>query len=89
MEWYNTYTHASTKVIPFEALYRYKPPRLLSYDLGFSQLEEVDLALKDRECIIRLLKFNLNRAQERIKLNVDSKRKEQNFQVGESVYLQL
>ena len=46
--WFNTNFHVSTKMTPFEALYRYPPPRVLDYIAGTTRVGVVDLLLKDR-----------------------------------------
>lgn len=87
--WYNTGPHTSSKLTPFEALYGYKPPKILSYSPCTIVVEEVDVTLRFRDYILQLLKHNLSRAQERMKKNVDLNRKEQTFSIGDWVYLRL
>jgi hypothetical protein len=72
--WYNTNHHFSTGFTPFEALYGYPPPRLLSYVLGTTANAAVDNQLKSREQIIHLLKDNLTKAQSRMKTYADKLR---------------
>jgi hypothetical protein len=45
--WYNTNHHSSTGLTPFEAVYGYAPPSLLSYVPGTSANLAVDSQLKD------------------------------------------
>jgi len=87
--WYNTNHHSSTGLTPFEAVYGYAPPSLLSYVLGTSANLAVDSQLKDRTTIINLLKEHLQQAQNRMKVQADKHRTEREFQVGDWVYLIL
>jgi hypothetical protein len=43
--WYNTSYHTATRMTPFEAVYRQKPPSVLSYLPGASKVQAVDLQL--------------------------------------------
>jgi hypothetical protein len=61
--WYNTNFHASNKLISFEVLYGYPPPKLVEYILGTTMNQAVDENLRSREQIISLLKHNLMAAQ--------------------------
>lgn len=48
-EWaYNTSTHTSTKLSPFEVVYGHPPPRLLPYEPGSTRVQAVDEELKSR-----------------------------------------
>lgn len=87
--WYNTNHHSSTGFTPFEALYGYPPPKLLSYVSGTTANAAVDTQLKSRDQIIHLLKENLTKAQSRMKTYADKLRTERSFDVGEWVYLRL
>ncbi|KAF5459666.1 hypothetical protein F2P56_019593 [Juglans regia] len=86
---YNSSYHTSTKISPFEALYGYPPPRLLSYIPGTSAIEAVDQFLKTREQIKELLKENLAWAQNPMKFFADQRRTKRSFEIGEWVYLRL
>lgn len=45
-EWcYNFNIHATLKLFPFETLYGYKSPRLLSYTPGTAKIEEIKVTL--------------------------------------------
>jgi hypothetical protein len=87
--WYNTNHHSSTGYTPFEALYGYPPPSLLSYVPGTVANLAVDLLLKDRTKVITLLKEHLHHAQNRMKVQADKHRFEHEFQEGDWVYLRL
>ncbi|KAL6313182.1 hypothetical protein AAG906_016770 [Vitis piasezkii] len=76
---YNTSTHSSTKMTPFEAVYGITPPRLLAYVP----------VLRDRDAILRELRHNLLLAQDRMKCQADQHRREASFLVGDYVYLKL
>jgi hypothetical protein len=87
--WYNTNHHSSTGFTPFEAVYGYPPPSLLSYVPGTSANTVVDSQLRDRTTIITLLKEHLQQAQNRMKNQADKKRTERVFVEGDWVYLRL
>jgi hypothetical protein len=87
--WYNTNHHYSTGFTPFEALYEYPPPRLLSYVSGTTANAAVDNHLKSRQQITQLLKENLQKAQSRMEVYADKLRIEQSFKIGDWVYLHL
>lgn len=87
--WYNTNHHSSTGFTPFEAVYGYSPPTLLSYIPGTTANLAVDTQLRDRNKIINLLKEHLLLAQNRMKLQADKHRTKREFQEGDWVYLRL
>jgi len=87
--WYNTNHHSSTGLTPFQAIYGYSPPSLLSYVPGTSANLAVDTQLQDRNAIINTLKENLQLAQNRMKVYADKNRSEREFEVGDWVYLRL
>ena len=64
--WYNTSYHSSIRMTPFEALYGFAPPIDVPYLPGDSNVEAVDIALRDREDMIQVLELNLQRAADRI-----------------------
>lgn len=74
---------------PFEVVYGYPPPTILTYLPGSSPVHLVDTSLRDRDALLRRLKENLQLAQERMRQNTASKRSERKFQVGDWVFLCL
>ena len=87
--WYNTTHHTAINATPYEIVYGQKAPVHLPYLPGDSKLEVVDRSLQVREAAIKLLKFHLARAQQRMKLYADRYRSERHFEVGELVYVKL
>ena len=79
-KWYNTNIHASTKLSPFEAVYGYPPPSLLAHSPGITAVQTVKETLRSRDQILRLLRGNLQVAQERMKRFADLKRIERYFE---------
>ena len=69
--WYNTTFHSSIKMTPFEAVYGRPPPRIEFYLPGTINVHVVNLALCDRDMILRLLKDNLEAAQSQMKFFAD------------------
>ena len=86
---YNTSTHSSTKMTPFEVVYGIPPPRLLAYVPGTSHVQAVDENLRDRDAILRELRHNLLLAQDRMKCQANQHRREASFLMGDYVYLKL
>ncbi|KAJ8759923.1 hypothetical protein K2173_010069 [Erythroxylum novogranatense] len=74
---FNSSYHSSTKISPFEAVY------------GTTKVQSVDDYLRQRSDILRNLKLNLHRAQERMTVQANRHRREVQFQVGDWVYLKL
>ena len=87
--WYNTTYHSSIKMTPFEALYGYAPPLHVPYLPGDSNVEAVDLSLRDREEMITILKGNIQKAADRLKKQADQHRSDKEFNIGEWVWLKL
>lgn len=87
--WYNTNYHSAIQMSPFQAVYGYKPPRVDLYLPGSTAVHEVDCQLKDRDALLALLKHNLHKAQERMKLFYDKRHSERTFEAGDWVYLKL
>ena len=86
---YNTATHSSTKVSPFEFVYGVPPPSLLSYIPGTTKVQAVDDFLCSREEILRDLCQNLIVACDRMKSQADQHRRDIVYEVGDYVYLKL
>lgn len=64
--WYNTTFHSSIQTTPYEDLYGYPPHLHLPYVAEDSAVEEVDRSLLTRELKLQLLKYHLQRAQQRM-----------------------
>lgn len=76
--WYNTNYHSTLTMIPFEALYGYKPPMFSFTELGPSSTE-VRSFTKDRSKLQSILKEALTQAQAMMKFYADKKRIEKGF----------
>ncbi|GMJ03106.1 hypothetical protein HRI_003979800 [Hibiscus trionum] len=87
--WYNSTFHSAIKTTPFEALYGQPPQVHVPYIAGESVVDAVDRSLQRREAAMKMLKFHLKRAQDRMKQQADKMRSEGEFQVGEWVFLKL
>ena len=84
--WYNTNHHSSTGLTPFEAVYGFVPPKLLSYVLGITTNDAVDQSLKSREQIIQILRDNFLKSHNQMKLYADRLRTERSFVEGEGFF---
>lgn len=60
--WYNTSFHHSLGMTPFQALYGRTPPEMISYHVGDSNVEAVDVLLLQRDRLLKELRINLQAA---------------------------
>lgn len=87
--WYNTNYHTVIHMIPFEALYGYKP-HLLNFGPSLqSSVQGVDDLIQEKQLIIQKVKQLLNQAKERMIATASKNRTEREFMVGDWVYLKL
>lgn len=87
--WYNTHYHTSSKLTPYEVVYNQPPPLHLPYLAGESVNKDIDRSLQRRETMITELKFQLKRAQERMKHYADLHRTDRVFAEGDWVWLKV
>ncbi|GJY27214.1 retrotransposon-related protein [Tanacetum coccineum] len=87
--WYNSNYHSAIDTTPFEALYGQPPPVYVPYIGGLSKVDAVERSLIAREQAIKVMKFHLSRAQNRMKQQADKNRSEREFEVGNWVLLKL
>ncbi|WVZ14811.1 hypothetical protein V8G54_012377 [Vigna mungo] len=78
--WYNTTYHNSIKASPYEIVYGQTPRNHLPYLPGESRVELE---------ILKLAKFHMKRAQERMKKFADKHKFEREFHIGDLVYVKL
>lgn len=86
---YNTSFHTSAKLNPFEIVYGYPPPHIISHELGTSKLDMVEQGLIARDQMLSMPKTNLTMAQNRIKAQADKHKTESVLEKGDLVYLKL
>jgi hypothetical protein len=86
---YNTSTHSSTKITPFEVVYGIPPPHPLTYVPGTAKVQAIEEYLQDRDSLLHDLRRNLRLAQERMTNHANQWRREVSFEVGDYVYLKL
>lgn len=87
--WYNTSFHLSTKTTPFKVIYGIPPLNYTTYTPGESNVTTLEESVIARDAMIRLLKENLNQAQNWMKQAANKNRTEREFEVGDMVYLRL
>ncbi|TYK00326.1 putative retroelement pol polyprotein [Cucumis melo var. makuwa] len=80
--WYNTTYHSSIRITPFQAVYGRLPPPLIYYGDMETPNSTLDQQLKERDVALGALKQHLKFAQERMKKQVDAKRRERNGEVA-------
>ena len=86
---YNTTYHMSIRMTPFMALYSYEALSFMDLVLGDSRVPKAKNLLQDSQDILKVLKENIQHAQNQHKLYVDQHRIERNFEVGDMVDLRL
>ncbi|KAK9057995.1 hypothetical protein SSX86_022835 [Deinandra increscens subsp. villosa] len=86
---YNTGYHTATGTTPFSIVYGREPPSLFPYVAGETKNAELEQQLVDRDDMIKLLRQNLQKAQDRMKNQANQKRRELTFQVGDYVFLKI
>lgn len=87
--WYNTSHHSAINMTPYMALYGRQAPSFNYHQAGKSTNDCVNTFLHQRTEIHKLIKANLQKAQERMKFYADKRRTERTFEVGEEVFLKL
>lgn len=87
--WYNTLYHTALAKTPFEIIYGHKPRDFRVLHLEECSVPDLASWLKEREVVHQLLQQQLNRAQQRMKIQADKRRTERHFEVGDQVYLKL
>nr|KYP41336.1 Retrotransposable element Tf2 [Cajanus cajan] len=87
--WHNTTFHTAINATPYEIVYGQPPPASLPYLPGESNVELLDRSLTKREEMLKVLKFHLKRAQNRMQQMANKHRIDRQFQVGDLVYLKL
>ncbi|KAD4888918.1 hypothetical protein E3N88_20991 [Mikania micrantha] len=86
---YSCNFHTPLGITLFQALYGYPPPIFVPYVPKDVRAAAVNELLCDREATIKLLRFSLTRAQNRMKQLADKRRSDREFRVGDYVYVKL
>ncbi|KAD5961741.1 hypothetical protein E3N88_13214 [Mikania micrantha] len=86
---YNTGYHTSTGMTPFLVVYGREPPKLYPYNKGETVNAELEHQLLARDDMLKLLKVNLQKAQDRMRNQANLKRREVSFEVGDFVLLKI
>jgi hypothetical protein len=87
--WYNSSHHSSLNCSPFKALYGVEPSLGLTPTLNATSSLEAATSLAKRQQLSKMLKDQLTRAQNKMKLQADLDRLPRQFQVGEQALLKL
>ncbi|KAC9774269.1 hypothetical protein E3N88_45275 [Mikania micrantha] len=84
---YNTGYHTATGLTPFTAVYGRNPPALLPYVLGDTNNAELENQLMEKDDMLKLLRRIS--AQDQMRTQANTKRRDITFQVGGYVFLKL
>lgn len=87
--WHNTTWKSSTGFTPYKVVYGRAPPSLLHYVPNTARVEAVEDSLYDRDRMGKILKDQLTRARDCMKVFADRHRIERHFEVGDHVLLKL
>jgi hypothetical protein len=87
--WYNTTNHTSTKMSPFEALYRYPTPSISYFLQDKSKVKEIESHMKKNKENLAILKENIQMVQNKMKQQANQHRSERQFEKGDWVFLRL
>nr|GEV03011.1 putative mitochondrial protein [Tanacetum cinerariifolium] len=87
--WYNTNFHSAINTTPYETFYCQTPPIYVPYILGDNKVENADRTLQSREEVVKMLKFNMKRAQDKMESQANKHKTDREFEVGNWVYLKL
>jgi len=87
--WYNYSYHTSIKTSLYEVVYGKTPPIHLPYNDTPSKLDLLDRSLLSRENMLKTLKENLHKAQNRMKQLANRKRSDREFKMGDLVFIKL
>ena len=74
---------------PFEVVYGQSSPTLHNYECGSTAVAQVEGSLVEQDSLLKVLKENLQMAQNQVKINADRHHQEQEFEHGDFVYLKL
>ncbi|PKU85868.1 hypothetical protein MA16_Dca011799 [Dendrobium catenatum] len=74
---------------PFKGLYGRDPPHLVHFGRGSTPVSLVEQYLEERDRVLEDLKKHLMRAQQIMKKQADSHRRDIQFEIGEKVFLKL
>lgn len=89
-EWcYNTTSHSSTGLTPFQVTYGKAPPSIPRYLPGTSALEAVDSLLSSREEMLEFLRRKLIKSQQQMKASAKTHRRDVSYNVGDWVYVKV
>jgi hypothetical protein len=85
--WYNTSYHSALKCSPFKALYEVDPNFAAAPDVMTVNNTEMAQTLTERSHFSALLKEQLPRVQNKMKIDANSRQSEHQFQVENMFYL--
>ncbi|KAJ4758083.1 polyprotein [Rhynchospora pubera] len=86
---YNTSYHSALKATPFEVVYGRPVPSLLPYTPGDTNIEAMDICLKDRDELLHDARQRLLQAQQRMKEGYDKAHRDVSYSIGQWVLLRL
>ena len=86
---YNTTYHMTIRMTPFQALYGYDASTFVDWIFGDTRAPKAKEWIQEGQDILKILRENIQAAQNQQKIYVDMRRVERSFEVGDFIYLQL
>ncbi|KZV51588.1 hypothetical protein F511_10541 [Dorcoceras hygrometricum] len=87
--WYNTAYQTAAGMSPFEVVYGRKPPGIKRFLPAEANVAAVARELLDRDEVLKQLKYNLERAQQRMIRDANVHRRDVMYELGDTVFLKL
>ena len=90
VEWsHNTSWNAATRATPYEITFERQPFNFPDYLTGSSKLDAVEDMLTNRDETFKVIRKKLLKAQATMKKVADTKRREEEYQIGDWVLVKL
>ncbi|XP_028780228.1 uncharacterized protein LOC114736538 [Neltuma alba] len=86
---FNTSYHVAADNTPFKLVYGREPPPLVPYVKGETAVADLEEQLELRDDMLKVLRENLLKAQNRMKIQADRHRRDLQFAPGDAVWLRL
>ncbi|KAD7479631.1 hypothetical protein E3N88_02767 [Mikania micrantha] len=86
---YNTGFHSSLGTTPFSVVYGRPPPPVTPYVVGETKNADLEQQLLDRDAMLKILRGQLLKVQDRMRTQANTKRRDVSFEVDDYVFLKI